>query len=86
MIKFQFIPKNTSLILAFVFLVLFIGGTVNLKGQRLSRDLSVDLLVNQVGYHVVQGPGLSIGSLDQRLLRNVIQVRPTLAQTAQSLE
>jgi hypothetical protein len=50
MMKNQFIPKNTSLIVAFVFFVLFAGGTVNLNGQRLSRDLNVDLLVNQVGY------------------------------------
>jgi hypothetical protein len=43
-------PKHTSLIPVFVFFVLFAGGTFNLNGQRLSRDLNVDLLVNQVGY------------------------------------
>ena len=32
------------------FLVLIPVGTLELSGQRLSRDLNVDLLVNQVGY------------------------------------
>jgi hypothetical protein len=34
----------------FTFLILIPGGTLELNCQRLSRDLNVDLLVNQVGY------------------------------------
>ncbi len=36
--------------LVLLFLILIEGGNLELKAQRLSRDLNVDLLVNQVGY------------------------------------
>ena len=36
--------------IAIMFLLSALYGTEEIKGQRLSRDLNVDLLINQVGY------------------------------------
>lgn len=49
--------SNKKVLLTFV-LFLIIAGTPVLNGQRLSRDLNVDLLVNQVGY--VPGAGKNL--------------------------
>ena len=45
-------------IMAIIFLLSAINGIQEIKAQRLSRDLNVDLLINQVGYVPAAGKNL----------------------------